>query len=542
MATKKFLIIGLDGATFDVINPLIKEGRMPNIENLIKEGASGVLQSTIPPVTSSAWLSMATSLTPGKTGIYDFIKRTQENGYRFTMVNSSDYRGRAVWDYLSNSGKRVGIVNYPNLYPPYKINGFFVSGGIGSPKESAFTYPLELENEVKQFIGYDRQLNLKDPKYKNLDLFINDVNDMFKKRLDCTKYLLAEKEWDLFWAVFPETDWIQHMMWKYIDPHHSDYRELEAKRYRDKFKRFWNLVDKGIGELKEITGGKVNIVIASDHGFGPCYNQSFRLNTWLKYEGYFKPKKRASTIFWLGKKLRRGLKKIVELFRIDRRMPLLVHWGKRATTSLAILVNVINYKNSIAFDPGHIGTFGGIYINDYVVKDPALKEKIKREISDKLYKYGKENDLNIEIYRPEKLYGNKFENSMDLIIRVNKGGCTVEKWGFDKQILDKLPPRISFLSGTHRINGVFIASGPDFAQAKVKQARLWDIPPTILYCFSEPIPDSMEGRVLMEAVKGKEQPRYEKGRFKDTWESKKKVLTNNEEKEIKKQLSDLGYF
>lgn len=538
----KILVIGLDGATFDVINPLIQEGWMPNVKKLVEEGASGTLQSTMPPVTGPAWLAMATGLTPGKTGIYDFIKRKQENGYKFTFTSSDEYKGRAIWDYLSSSGKRVCIVNYPTLYPPYEVNGVVVSGGLGAPQLSNFTYPRELEKKIAEFLGYNRQLTLKDPKYRNLDLFINDLNDMFQRRARCMEYLLKKEEWDFFLGVFPETDWILHMMWKFIDSSSPFHDEKNSGKYADKFKRFWNLVDKAVGDLGNIAGDETNVMIVSDHGFGSCHNQCFRLNAWLKREGYFEPKKKAALIFWSGKKLRRGLKKIVESLKLDRMFPMAVQWGKRATTSMAILVNAIDFRKSIAFDPGHIGTFGGIYINERTVKDPVLKERIKKEISDKLSKYGKEKGLDIDIYTPEELYGSKAKNSMDLIVRVNKGACVVEKWLFDEQILDKFPSRLSFQNGSHRMNGVFIASGPDFVQAKVKNARLWDIAPTILCCLNEPIPSSMEGVVLREAIKDEEKPRYEKKKIEIFREPGNTALSRDEEDRIRKQLSDLGYL
>lgn len=522
---KKMLAIGLDGATFNVINPLIEENYMPNVKGLINEGASGVLQSTMPPVTGPAWLAMATGLTPGKTGIYDFIKRNGEGGYKFTWVNSSDYKGRAIWDYLSNSGKRVGVVDFPHLYPPYKVNGFLVSGGLGSPKESNFTYPEELEREL----DHVRILNLINSKYKDLNIFIDDLNDVFKKRVNRARYLLEKKEWDLFWVVFPETDWIQHMMRRFIDVNPSSCDKIEFKKYNEKFKQFWGEVDKVIGEFRDIVGKETNVMIVSDHGFGPCYNQCFKLNTWLKHEGYLKPKKNAGIIFWALK--------IGKIF--NRIFPGLIHWRKKLLL-LQMMTNSIDLEKSIAFDPGHIGTFGGVYINDYMIKDSATKEMIKKEISKKLYRYGKEKGLDFEIYTPEKLYGNKPKNSLDLIIRVNKGGCMVEKWEFEGKVIDKLPARKSFLSGTHRMDGVFIGKGPDFLPCKVENARIWDIAPTILQCFNEPIPSSMEGVVLKETLKHKETFIYEKEEIKVSKESRK-TLSKDEEARIKKQLSDLGY-
>ena len=53
----KVLVIGLDGATCDVLRPWMAEGRLPNLRRLMENGASGELESTFPPLTAAAWLS-----------------------------------------------------------------------------------------------------------------------------------------------------------------------------------------------------------------------------------------------------------------------------------------------------------------------------------------------------------------------------------------------------------------------------------------------------------------------------------------------------
>src|SRR3990170_1666122 len=69
---RRLLIIGLDGATFDVLNPLIAEGRMPRLREAIAAGASGRLRSTVPPITPAAWTTFLTGKNPGSHGVIDF--------------------------------------------------------------------------------------------------------------------------------------------------------------------------------------------------------------------------------------------------------------------------------------------------------------------------------------------------------------------------------------------------------------------------------------------------------------------------------------
>src|SRR5204863_625770 len=82
-------VIGLDGATFDLIHPFIAQGYLPNLQSLISKGSSSELSSTIPPVTASAWTSFMTGKNPGKHGLFDFMQRRKDS-YDLAPVSSFD--------------------------------------------------------------------------------------------------------------------------------------------------------------------------------------------------------------------------------------------------------------------------------------------------------------------------------------------------------------------------------------------------------------------------------------------------------------------
>ncbi len=69
---RKAIILGLDGATFDVLLPRVERGQMPNLAALLEGGTWGGLQSTTPPFSAQAWVSMATGKNQGKHGVVDF--------------------------------------------------------------------------------------------------------------------------------------------------------------------------------------------------------------------------------------------------------------------------------------------------------------------------------------------------------------------------------------------------------------------------------------------------------------------------------------
>ena len=172
---RKLLIIGLDGATWDVLMPLIKKKKLPTLEKLVKNGTYGTLESTIPPVTGGAWLSLATGKTLGKTGIIDFLNR-KDATQKLYPTSSSDFKGHSFWDYLSKANKKVGIFNYPMLFPPYKVNGFMVSG-LGPSSDDDISYPSSLKKELEQIARkYEISVNYHDKKYENIDLFISWIS------------------------------------------------------------------------------------------------------------------------------------------------------------------------------------------------------------------------------------------------------------------------------------------------------------------------------------------------------------------------------
>lgn len=113
---RRGFFIGLDGATFDVLTPLMKDGWMPNLKNIVECGAYGNMESTIPATTGPAWLSLATGLSPDKTGVFDFRKYTDSHSLK--LISSADYYKKSIWDFFSEQRKKVGVFNYPMLFPP----------------------------------------------------------------------------------------------------------------------------------------------------------------------------------------------------------------------------------------------------------------------------------------------------------------------------------------------------------------------------------------------------------------------------------------
>ena len=126
----KVLMIGLDGATFSLLKPLIQQDLMPNFARIIDGGVHGDLMSTRNPLTPPAWTSMITGRSPEAHGIYDFLRpQALEDGNMFLKINDfRDNQCETVWSIANRSGKRATSLNFYGMSPPPEFDGYVVSG------------------------------------------------------------------------------------------------------------------------------------------------------------------------------------------------------------------------------------------------------------------------------------------------------------------------------------------------------------------------------------------------------------------------------
>ncbi len=508
---KKLLIIGLDGATWDVLIPLIEGGKLPILGKLVKNGAYGTLKSTIPPVTGGAWLSIATGKSPGKTGIIDFLNR-KDLSYRLCPVSSADFKGQSFWDYLGKINKKVGIFNYPMLFPPYGVNGFMVSG-VGASPADEITYPPSLKNELENVESpYEVSIYFHSKRYENPDLFIRDLNEFLDKFEKWVYYVVKEKEWDVLFLVISVTDWVQHILWRHIDEDHPWHDPKTSPKYKREFIKFWQRIDEILGKVLELSCENTAVFMVSDHGFG-SNDQTFNLAKWLVKKGYMIQK--------------RSIKRLVKkyMYKIVNKTAVIMAktpvfglmekvFLKSAENVLGTnLMDEIDFEKSKAYCLGHTIPFGAIYIN---AKNEKEKKKIKSKLIHDLKNLSKDigKEVEVQIYEPKKLYsGEKSDLLPDIIFTINDWRCVVIEDRFDRPLFEEKPFSTRH-TGTHRLNGIFLAYGPGIKKGyKITDAKIYDIAPTVLHIFGLPIPNDMDGRVLMEIFEedsefAKRKPKY----------------------------------
>lgn len=471
MAKKdRVLLIGLDGATWDILDPLIDEGYIPNLRKIKESGVSGVLKSNFPPITGSAWMSIATGKNSGETGVFDFLVLEDRQEWKIRPLTSADYqKNGAIWDYLSSLGKKVGVVNYPMLYPPYKISGIMASG-LGAPEDADVFYPKNLRKKLRKAIGKHKiYVPFRRPKYNKPENFIKDIKHLIRYNYKLADALIDER-YDLFLFVISASDFLGHYGW--------DWFENKSSKYHSAFKEIWNQIDEVLGLMVK-KWKDANLMIISDHGIGKL-KEVFLVNNWLQQEGFLAVKGRSHKLISsdVKKSTEISLKKSFDsLSRIfpgfEKYIPF--DFIKKHFVYNRI-IDDLDLNVSKAFALRHCG-LGNIYINS---DESEEYEKIKNSIINGLKSLCDRFGKHLQIYPREKLYkGNFLRKLPDLTFMIDNNQVEVSPLLCKGPLF--VPPLAKNKTGSHRLEGIFIVAGPsvgnknDFSEI----SELTDVVPTI---------------------------------------------------------------
>ena len=547
MPNNKAVILGMDGATWNVLNPLIEEGKLPNIKKLRDGGAWGKLNSTVPPLTPPAWTTAFTGKNPGKHNIFDFCKPGKDD-YEMHLTNSLDRQVRAVWNTVSEAEGKVLVMNIPHTFPPEKVNGAVVTG-FGTPEtDCEFTYPKELKKEILE----------KHPDFKTgIPTSFIEKNDWkeFLKRLEShtkTNFkvfceLYEEMSPDLGIYAFDEMDRLMHFFWHYFDKTHPNYEETQFSK---DFVAHFELVDKLIGEFLEKLSPETYVISFSDHGFGPVHSDIY-LNNFLLEKGYIKTKegKSAEVKVTPVVKLKSAIVKVLEkvgIWKFYRDFRL-----KNIPVGTVWFLENIDWENTKAVMHSMAGRSVLLNIkgrNPQGCIEPSESEKILEQLKKDLLELRHpetEEKLIKNVWFGKEVYSGEFsENAPDLILEPISGYTFHH--GFADSVVKPSIQHGKVRSGDHEQFGIFFVSGPGVNQTEIKEISLPDIAPLILKILGLPIsndidrPRRLEDSTIFTDSWLSENP----VKFEDEkpWVSDNATTTEEEEKKLAEQLKALGYL
>jgi len=280
----RFLLIGIDGAEPSLVQQWIEAGHLPNLAALRDRGGLVPMASTMPPATFPAWTSCVTGVNPGRHGVFDFTEMIPGQ-YAVRFVNATYRRVPALWNILSDAGKRVAVLGVPATYPPEPVNGCMLSGfdsPVATRVDPSFVYPPKLYPDVRDWRFADLQETDVKPGWHARAL--PKLLDKIRVKTGIAAKLMAREPWDFFMIVFSEADTVGHHFWLFHDPE-SPRRHQSGPA--DALRQVYQALDQAIGVLVD-TMGDASVAVVSDHGFGGAGTGVLHLNNWLAEKGYLR--------------------------------------------------------------------------------------------------------------------------------------------------------------------------------------------------------------------------------------------------------------
>ncbi len=542
-ARTPLLIVGLDGVTWDVLRPLMAEGRMPHLARLVEGGGHGVLHSTVPPITPAAWTTFLTGKSPGRHGVIDF-ERYDPATNRLMFNSTLRLEGvQNIWQILGARGYRVGSINIPMTYPARPMNGFLISGFETPGTSSDFVYPPELRDElVARWNDPTLRTKWRRAPLGGLKLFRENVDYMsrsFHQGAAMTRWCGERFGWDVLMVVFKLTDNLQHKTWKHIDPR---WREADPAR-RDVVKACWGEADAALGDLVAYAGERgARVMVVSDHGHGSLEGK-VQVNRLLLDWGYLELRGDAA----------QGGTRVRHL--LDRLRGRTKKFARSGDILQDLAVDFSRTRACVM----HAGMAGFLYINlkgrqPCGIVEPAAYESLRDEIRERLLdpscsatdpRTGREVRLFSAAHKPEALYGCSREAQPwmpDLMLIPHESLSVVRKIR-GRSAVSWLPD--ARIEGTHRPTGVWAAAGAGLRAGATFDMQMADCAPTILAMAGCPIPGDLDGRVAEQLFTSPPPITYEQvgaGRDVQAPASAGEAYSERDLEAVTARLSDLGYL
>ena len=461
MEDKKFLVVELDGASWNVMTPLLRQGKLPNIQRLIDNGASGELMSDEPLISPRLWVSIFSG------------KQSKKHGVEFFGNSSSMVKCKRIWDIFNDKGHTVGVFGTFVTWPPAQVKGFmipslFALGPETVPEEYRFLQELTLMERKKGKDGMAQSEGRKSLLYYAGKMLSHGVSlstlfeagsrlviDKIKRSSKDERYwkravshmkISAEIFLHLYDRYQPEfatlhmhlCDALSHRYWRYYEPdkfHDVDKRLV--KKYGSVIPDSYIEADRMIGKIMK-AAGDATVIVLSDHGSGAL--ESTRSSYGLHVENF---------------------------------------------------LNLLKLREQVI--PANVGLMTFCYFDDKEFMKSVitrLEKIVFPETDKKLFDVFEEEAL-IGVRLSDAFWGKEIDGEKRIDLG-EFGSCAFS---------DLFLPQKMEVSGTHIQEGMLVMAGPDIKKNhRIADASIFDITPTVLALAGYPVAADMDGKALTETI------------------------------------------
>ncbi len=492
--SNRALVIGLDGATYDLLVPLAENGVMPNLAALMRRAALAELSSTKPFITPVAWTSFLTGCDVAEHGILDYRYLDHRTG-ELRLNHAGRIARPTIYDHVAAAGGQVVSLNLPMTYPAPTNVGGIVVGGLDSPSLAHALTPFpEFARRLRdRGIPCDMHTIWKRKPQSFAELTVNIARTAAAFRGQVAAARLADEllPWQLLVVQFQSLDALQHRCWHLLSP-----REAGApSSWTREANRAMRALDHCVGDLLELAEKRgAAALVVSDHGFGPFFGK-ISVPAILKQQGWMRrqslPARAAYRCARSAWKVRKWLAR-----RGGRRR------GALPRPLQALLP--IDWRRSLCFC-AHGDLAAMVYLNDVrrtgcgPLRTACQREQAEAEIIGTLKSLRlpeTDGPLFVDVYSARQRWGfDPVEEMWPEIIAIPRDGFHTQS-KLDRQstlIADEVA-----LTGTHRRTGVLMVYASGVRIGARQTAHIKDVAPTILAMLGLKSGAEMTGKVLAE--------------------------------------------
>jgi predicted AlkP superfamily phosphohydrolase/phosphomutase len=497
----RVLVVGWDGADWDVLDPLLAAGELPTLQALVDRGRRGVSRSCLPSHSWAAWPTFLTGRDPGGHGVFDILE------YRPGVTRRLPVSSRSIlaptWpERLSEAGKTSLVINVPLTYPPAEIRGAVIAGGV-IPPGTTYSHPANIGPRLGWPINRGSWTTFRDRPVA----LVEDLEEITRMRGAAMRTLLDEQPWDAACAVFVSPDRAQHCLLEYVHPGHPAYSDAARSPVAERVRDLYRLLDRELAALVERTDDDDLVVLMSDHGHQPV-TRSVSMNKVLEHEGYlrFGAGSRLVNLLSWGR-VRSVARVVYDRLGLHGRVAVPtppLDWAKtRAYTSVVSTGEGVSV-NLVGREP-----HGTVQRSDY--------ERVRDELADALLEFTDPETGQLPIgqvvRKEEVLFGPYLDRAPDLLLQPAPL--------YSLARARRLVAPADWLSGDHRPEGVYAMAGPGISSEAGPEISLADFASQIAEAVGLEPDEEWSRAAAVEPVG---------------------VYSEEQERQVEERLRDLGYL
>jgi predicted AlkP superfamily phosphohydrolase/phosphomutase len=534
----KVAVVGIDGGTFRTLDPIVRAGVMPAFARVRERGISAILRSTIPSYTPPAWVSIATGVNPGRHGVFGFLDSTPQEQPR--VAHSGSIRAAGIWRYLEEQGATAGIFNLPMTYPPLRVEGFMVSGGLAAGWTNTempnFTSGIEVGRLVSKVAEGHYPLDTVvsyENDWRSADV-VTRIEDVQRLRRRVLTALLERWDPGFLFTVFEGVDRLQHVHYQYLVEGSDWYDRPEAAEVRSRSWRYFGELDAAIDDIAGWVGDDGHIILVSDHGAGP-WEKTLNVNLLLRDWGYLGLPSvtrvtQSGLVAGAGQRIARRVLPRRLLLSAKARIARDIRWSETQAFASQVAEQGIHINHRDAFPNGQV--------------DQARAQHLADELSDRLHSLTDPSDglpTVDRVFRREEVIRGPYEHRAPDLFPLLRD----QRY----ELSDTLAAGAIFTDhrdrpwGYHHLDGIFVAAGPNFASGTHDDGiDIVDVLPTVFSAAGYRVPAGLDGRAVSDILTAPTaaqapaiEPRIEE-------DASTYPYTPEEEAAVEESLRGLGYI